>query len=276
MSITAFLVVLLGAALHAAWNAIVKGSTDKVMTIVNVAGAAALVAACTLPILPRPDPSSWPFIASSAFFQICYFLLIANVYRATDMGFAYPLMRGVAPLIVTVVSVAALGADVSASAWLGIVVISAGVLSMTLGRFSGDGRALMLALLNAGVIAAYTLIDGEGVRRSGTPAAYTLYLSLLTGPPLVAWALLRHGKRFTGYVALNWHYGLIGGIATVTSYGLALWAMTVAPVAMVSALRETSIVFGAIISVVLLREPLDKRRVFAALTIAAGAASLRL
>jgi drug/metabolite transporter (DMT)-like permease len=135
---------------------------------------------------------------------------------------------------------------------------------------------VVLALLNAVVIATYTLIDGAGVRRSGAPAAYTLWIFLLTGGPLMAWALAARGRALRHYAAGNWRSGLVGGMGTIASYGLALWAMTVAPVAMVAALRETAILFGVAISRLVLKERVGPARITGACVIAAGAVALRL
>ena len=126
------------------------------------------------------------------------------------------------------------------------------------------------------LIASYTLIDGAGVRRSGAPAAYTLWIFLLTGVPLLLWAISTRGKTFRRYVGRNWHLGLVGGFGTVASYGLALWAMTVAPVAVIAALRETSILFGTAISGFVLKEKISPIRIVGACVIAAGAIMLRL
>lgn len=153
-----------------------------------------------------------------------------------------------------------------------------GVLSMVgAAARRGVSRAgLGLALLNAVVIAGYTLIDGIGVRRSGAPVAYSLWIFLLTGLALLTWALAKRRDAFVRYMQVNWHLGLIGGVGTASSYGLALWAMTIAPIAVVAALRETSILFGTAISAVLLRERVSRVRVVAVCVIAAGAVILRL
>ena len=276
MSLTTFCIVLLGAALHATWNAIVKGGNDKLLTTALVAGAAALLAMIALPFLPLPAPASWLCIAASTLFQIGYFILLARTYLIADMSQAYPLMRGTAPLIVAIAGVSFLRESLAPLAWLGVLIICAGILGMAVTKRPGQSRGVSLALLNAVVIAGYTMIDGAGVRRSGTPAAYTLWIFLLTGIPLVLWAFVTRKWAFSRYVAMNWHYGIIGGFGTVASYGLALWAMTQAPVTVISALRETSILFGTIISGVVLKERVDRARITAACTIAAGAIALRL
>ncbi|WP_065847756.1 EamA family transporter [Sphingobium sp. Ndbn-10] len=277
MSAGIFGIVLVAAALHATWNAIVKGGGDTLLTTVLVTASAALIAIVVLPFLPPPSRASWPFIAASTVFQLGYFVLVARAYRIADMSLAYPLMRGTAPLLVAVVSVAWMGEPLSPRAWLGVGVICAGILSMAAAVPRNASKAgMVLALLNAIVIAGYTLIDGVGVRRSGAPVAYTLWIFLLTGAALAAWVLVGRREAFRGYIGRNWRLGLIGGAGTISSYGLALWAMTVAPVAVVAALRETSILFGTAISAALLHERVGPARIVAVCIIAAGAAALRL
>lgn len=276
MSAGIFGIVLVAAALHATWNAIVKGGGDTLLTTVLVTASAALIAIVVLPFLPPPSRASWAFIAASTLFQLGYFVLVARAYHIADMSLAYPLMRGTAPLLVAM-SVAWMGELLSPRAWLGVGVICAGILSMAAAVPRNAGKAgMVLALLNAIVIAGYTLVDGAGVRRSGAPVAYTLWIFLPTGVVLAAWALVVRREAFRGYVGRNWQLGLIGGAGTISSYGLALWAMTIAPVAVVAALRETSILFGTAISAILLHERVGPARIMAVCIIAAGAAALRL
>ncbi|MGR3888419.1 EamA family transporter [Pseudomonas sp. 1152_12] len=276
MSLSVFAIILLGAALHATWNAVVKGGVDKLLTTCLIASVASLIALAAIPFLALPAPESWPFIGASVILQVLYFVLVALTYRIADMSQTYPIMRGTAPLVVATVSVFVLAEPLSAFAWLGIAVIALGILSMAVTPLSGQRKGLILALINAGVIASYTLIDGLGVRKSGTPVAYTLWIFLLTGIPLAAWALAARRSVFSDYVSRNWRLGIIGGVGTIASYGLALWAMTAAPIATVSALRETSILFGVGISAWVLKEHLSRARIVAACVIAAGAMLLRL
>ncbi|MFO1143793.1 MAG: EamA family transporter [Amaricoccus sp.] len=272
-----FAAVLFGAALHASWNAIVKGGSDQLMTTILVAAASGLVAILALPFLPRPAPASWPFLAASAVVQVVYFLLVAGAYRATDMSRAYPLMRGLAPALVAIFAVLVLREHLGGLAWAGVALISAGVFGMTIAGTGAASRlGTLLAVLNAGVIATYTLIDGAGVRASGSAAAYSMWLFLLNAVPLVGWALVTRRRRLLAYAGRNWRLGLAGGLGNLGSYGLALWAMTHAPVAVVAALRETSILFGMAIAALVLGERVGRARLAAAALIVAGAASLRL
>ena len=276
MSLDVFVIIMLGAALHATWNAVVKGGDDKLLTTCMIASFASLIALAVIPFLAVPATQSWPFIGASVIFQVLYFVLVASTYRVADMSQTYPIMRGTAPLLVATASLGLLSESLSAFAWLGIAVICIGILSMAAAPSAGQRKGILLALLNAAVIAGYTLIDGIGVRKSGAPAAYTLWIFLLTGIPLGAWALARRRREFSRYLARHWRPGVIGGLGTVASYGLALWAMIAAPIATVAALRETSILFGVVISALVLKEQLTRARIVAACIIAAGAMVLRL
>jgi drug/metabolite transporter (DMT)-like permease len=275
MSLLVFCVILFSAALHAIWNAIVKGGSDTLLTTILVAASGALVGLIALPFLPPIAPEAWRYLAISAVLEIAYYALVAAAYRNADMSRAYPLMRGTPPLLVALVSSLFLGATVSLTGWLGVALVSAGLLSLTLGGTRGDSRGVAFAMVNALVIASYTLVDSFGVRASGSPAAYTMWIFVLTGVPLATWALLRR-PGFIPYARRNWHLGLLGGLGTLISYGLVLWSMTMAPVALVAALRETSILFGTIIAVLVLKERVTRTRLVAVLIIAAGAAVLKL
>jgi drug/metabolite transporter (DMT)-like permease len=272
-----FAAVLLGAALHASWNAVVKGGRDKLLTTVLVASASGAIAALVLPFLAQPAPASWPYLAISAAIQVLYFALVAGAYGAADMSQTYPLMRGLAPVLVAAAGAAWLGERLSPAAWAGVALVASGVAGMALGAPGRRSRAgTLLALANAVVIATYTLIDGAGVRLSGAPVAYAMWLFLLAVPPLLGWALVARRAAFLRYARGNLRLGMVGGIGNMGSYGLALWAMTGAPVAVVAALRETSILFGMAIAGLVLGERVGRGRLAAAGLIVLGAVGLRL
>lgn len=285
MSTSVVLIVLLSALIHASWNALLKAGEDKLLNTVMVAGGCGLIGAAALPFLPSPAPESWPYLATSAALQVIYFLLLAGAYRSGDMSTAYPLMRGTAPLLIAIASGPLIGEALPGARWAGIALISGGVISLAFERGAGptgpgsfwrDRASIGFALANAAVICAYTLVDGVGVRASGSPVAYTLWIFVLASTPLVCWALVARGPDFIALVRRRHRVGLIGGLGTAGSYVLALWAMTLAPVAAVAALRETSIVFVLIISVVILKERLTRRRLASGLVITAGAVAIRL
>ena len=270
-----FVVVLSAALLHAIWNAIVKSATDKFLTTILVTASAALISAAVLPFLAAPTPASWPYAAASAVLQITYFVLVSRAYQVADMSQTYPLMRGTAPLLVALVTVFQFGEPLSPTAWLGVIAVCVGVFSIAAGC-NVARTGVYLALLNAVVIAGYTLIDGMGVRLSRAPAAYTLWVFLLTGLPLTIWAIAVKRVTFIPYAVRYWSIGVAGGVGTTASYGLALWAMTLAPVAIVAALRETSILFAMMIAGLVLKEPVGLRRIISGCIIAGGAVALRL
>jgi drug/metabolite transporter (DMT)-like permease len=283
---------VLGAALlHATWNALVKGrggQGDPLLSTVLVVGGGALASALLLPFMAAPAPASWPFIAASSLTQTVYYLLLIEAYRNGDMSHAYPLMRGSAPLLVALLNGFLTGERLSGAQWLAVCVICGGVLAMVLAtrtpalqeaeRQTGSRqrRATVFALATACVIALYTMIDGAGVRRSGAPAAYTMWIFLLTGAAVTAWALRGHAGALWRLAAARPLLVPLGGVSTLGSYGIALWAMTLAPVAAIAALRETSILFATAIAALFLRERVGRGRVLAVALIACGAVAMRL
>ncbi|MGX9441223.1 EamA family transporter [Nitrobacteraceae bacterium UC4446_H13] len=269
------LLVLLGALLHASWNAMVKSGGDKLGETGLIAGGGALVALLAVPFVPLPAAASIPWLVASITIHQLYYALVAAAYRAGDMGHTYPLMRGTAPLLVALVSAPLLGETLSPHAWIGVMLICGGILLLALHRHAAP-RATVMALCNALVIAIYTLIDGTGTRLSGNAISYVLWLTFLEAFPLVTWLWLRDGKQFQRQLRGRSGIALIGGTCAIGSYGFALWAMTQAPVATVAALRETSVLFAVAIATFVLREVTGPRRIIAGILVVAGAATLRL
>jgi drug/metabolite transporter (DMT)-like permease len=270
MSFGVLLAVLAGALMHASWNLLVKRAGDTRLATAGVYIAAGVLSGLALPFIPPPAPASWPYLAVATVTEVLYGLLLAAAYRAGDLSHAYPLMRGTAPLLVALGSGALIGDHLSATVWVGVMLVSAGIFSMVLDAHARGHSAVAtrLALLNAVVIATYTTIDGLGVRISGQPVAYSLWLFMLVGVPWLIWAVAARERRS----ALQRHMGYlaVGGICSVGSYGVALWAMTRAPVAAVAAVRETSIVFATVLGAVILKERVSRVRVLAACAIALG------
>jgi drug/metabolite transporter (DMT)-like permease len=284
---------VLGAALlHATWNALVKGRAPKgdplPSTVLVVAGgalaSALLLTAIPLGWLAAPAPASWPFIAASSVAQVAYYQLLIQAYAHGDMSHAYPLMRGSAPLLVALVNGMLTGERLDGAQWVAVCMICGGVLAMLLGARAPQAhearrsqrRATLFALATACVIALYTMIDGAGVRRSGAPAAYTMWIFLLNGSAVTAWAARRRARELLRLAAARPLLLPLGGVSTLGSYGIALWAMTLAPVAAIAALRETSILFATAIAALFLRERVGRWRLLAAGLIACGAAAMRL
>jgi len=272
-------VVLLAACIHAAWNASVKTGSDVELSTALVTTAAACLAAIVLPFLPSPQRASWPYIIASLALQLAYYELLVRAYATGDLSHTYPIMRGSAPLIVAALSASLIGEILTAMSWAGVALVCAGVLGLALHRgaqSSSHRAATGYALANAFAIAGYTLVDGLGVRASRQPVSYTLWLFLAIGVTRLLWIRLRRRGEFAQALRSRWLQGLAGGAGTVTSYGLALWAMTIAPVALVAALRETSILFATVISVLVLKERVTLLRLACIAVIATGAATLAL
>jgi drug/metabolite transporter (DMT)-like permease len=275
-----FAAVLFAAACHAAWNASIKRGIDPLATTVAISIGAAVVSLACVPFVGLPAPAAWPWVVASLVTHPIYFAALIESYRLGDMGQVYPIARGSAPLLTATATTAFVGEYLGLAGWLGIVLLAAGVLLLSL-RGSRDlagldRRAVGYALLTAVTICAYSVVDGIGARQAGSANAYSVALFLGTGVVMVIYALVRGGWPVLVAAGRVWGTGLAGGALQLGSYGIAIWAMTVAPIAIVAALRETSVLFGAIIAVVVLREPLRAGRIGAALLIVAGLVLIRL
>ena len=277
------LAVLFGALLHAGWNALVKASADKAVDTALLHFLGALVALPFALWLGLPDPASWPFIAASLLIHIAYYFALVGAYQHGELGLTYPIMRGFAPLLVALGSATFIGESPSSAAWLGIIGITLGVALVGLAR-PGEalhhGKALAFAFANAGIIAAYTLVDGLGVRAAGDALRYVMILFVLDGVAYPALVWLRRSPQgrsdIVAYARRRWPMALLGGSASVGSYAIALWAMTRAPVASVAALRETSVLFAAILGTLLLKEKFGLQRALGTVVIVAGVLALRV
>jgi drug/metabolite transporter (DMT)-like permease len=272
------LAVLGAGFLHALWNAMLKSAAgDPTLDTALIVAGSSVVALAVLPFVAVPDVAAWKFMALSALIHFGYYITLAGAYHRGDLSFAYPLMRGVAPLIVTLLGVLFLGEHPGLQTLAGIGLISAGIIVIA---WFASGRhplaAASWALANAAIIASYTLIDGAGVRASGSAAGYVSWLIFLEGLPFLAWILARRGSAAVRYMGPRWRRGIAGGAASLAAYGIVLWAMTRAPVAVVAALREVSVLFAALMGSLVLKESLGWRRMAGAATIVAGVAALKL
>jgi drug/metabolite transporter (DMT)-like permease len=210
--------------------------------------------------------------------HIGYYFAVVGAYRAGDLSHGYPIMRGLAPLLTSVSAAVLLNELPGPLAWLGILLICGGVLSIGLVGFHWrESRAsTRWALTNAVIIAAYTLVDAQGVRLSGSPAGYVLWLFVIDALPFPLIILVVKKAKLVAYARQFWLRGFVGGVLSSIGYGIALWAMTRAPVAAVAALRETSVVFAALIGAWLLKEGHVRRRIAGAAVVAAGVIALKL
>jgi drug/metabolite transporter (DMT)-like permease len=275
-----FAAVLCAAACHAGWNAAVKGSLDPLRGTVLTAIGAAIVALLFMPFVGLPAPASWSYIAASILVHVVYFAALIESYRTGDMGQVYPIARGSAPLLTAGATTLIVGEQLGWLGWIGIELLAGGVLllSMRGGRDLArlDKRSVGFALLTAVTICAYSLVDGIGARLSGNANAYTVWMFVGNGIGMALYALARGQGVGVATIMHHWRIGFGGGGLQLFSYGIAIWAMTVAPIAIVAALRETSVLFGAAIAVIWLKEPLRPTRLVAALVIVTGLVLIRL
>lgn len=279
MSTSVFFAVLFAAACHAGWNAFLKIKLEPFSAMALIAIMSAVVVLPALVVLPVPPPGAWPWIVASMIFHLGYFVGLTEAYRAGDMGQVYPIARGSAPLMTAVVSTLFLGEVIGLRGWTGILVLVGGVFLLSLrgGRdVQFDRRAVIYALFTALTICGYSVSDGSGARAAGNAHSYTAWLFVLDGSMMLIAILWRRGAPVFGEFATFWKQGLIGGVLSLASYWIVIWAMTVAPIPLVAALRETSVLFGAVIAVVILKEPLSAPRAVAALMIVGGLVLIRL
>ena len=280
--------VLFGALLHASWNALIKSATDKSLDTALIHVMGAVVALPLLLLAGLPPPSSLPYLAASIIIHIGYYIALAGAYKHGDLGLTYPIMRGLAPLLVAIASGIVIGEALSLPGWFGVLGISGGVLLLGLSRTafanSGHRAALGFALSNAVIIAVYTVVDGLGVRvaveHGGTALQYVSALFLIDGIPYFIFVMSQRKAQQRveawAYMRKRWPLALMGTLASLGSYGIALWAMTQAPVATVAALREVSVLFAALLGALLLKESFGLQRGAGTLLILAGIAALKL
>jgi len=264
-------VVLLAALLHAAWNAVAHGVSDRQVGFFLLNVAVAAVAIPFLPFVGLPAGAAWPFLVGSVVLHAAYNLLLLRSYQLGDFGQTYPLARGTAPLVVAVVGVALVGQHLSLVEALGVVTISVGLVVLVLGRGSFHaGRPAVLAALTTGLaIATYTVLDGVGVRRSADPLPYIAWIFALQGPLIASVVALRRRGLVRDARALLFP-GLLSGLVSFVAYALVVWAQSRGRLATVASLREVGIVFGAVIGAVLFHERFGPLRVLGSLVVLAG------
>jgi len=267
------LAVLAAAVLHASWNALLKGVEDRLATVVLLDVTGLVVAAAVVPLVPAPAPASRGLLALSVVLHLGYELLLLVAYRGGDLGQVYPVARGTAPLLVAAWAGLVLGERLAPVQLAGLGAICAGLLALA---GAGAGRpaqwrvAVGPALATGVCIAAYTVADGLGVRRAGTVAGYVAWLFLLHGLPIPLFALAARRQALAGRLRRHLGAGVAAGLLSVAAYGLVLWAQRRGALAVVAALRETSVLVAALIGTLVFGEAFGRRRVLAAALLAAG------
>ena len=257
MSLEVTALVLLAAALHAGWNSLVKIQGDRlaVMALITLAGS--LFSLLALPFVEAPDPASWPLLALSILLHTGYHFFLPIAYDHGDLGQVYPIARGAAPLLVAGGAFALAGESLTPIALVGVLCLASGVMSLTFEKRRGitqNPKAVVYALLTAACIASYTVVDGLGARQAESVLGFAVWLTI--GDGLLTFALVAglKGRAVWGAMRGNMLTGALGGAMQVGAYWIIIWALALAPMAMVSALRETSVLFVAIISTFILKE----------------------
>jgi drug/metabolite transporter (DMT)-like permease len=272
--------VLGAATLHAGWNAAAHRVTDRLVGFVLIGATCSVCALVLLPFVASPARAAWPFIAASFVTHIAYNLLLMRSYELGDFNQMYPLARGTSPLVVAVAAAVFIGEDLPPVHLLGVIVISVGLMTLV-GAGGRPGRrelpALSAAVITGLAIATYTVLDGVGVRRSGSVGGYVAWLFLLQGLPMPIGAFALRGGRvmLNRMRGLLW-IGVLSGAASFAAYAIVIWAQTQAPLATVAALREVSIVVGAILGALLFHERFGKWRVVGSALAVIGIALLEL
>ena len=275
-----FAAVLVAAAMHAGWNAFLKIRLEPFLAMTLIAVCSAFAALPLLAVFGWPRAAAWPWLIGSVVVHLAYYVTLSEAYRRADMSQIYPIARGGAPLLTACASVLLIREPIAAQAALGIVLLGGGVtlLSLRGGRKhqSFDPVAVGFALATAAIICGYTLLDGMGARAAGDAHAYSAALFVINGGPILALALVWRGPAGLRPMSCFAGPGFAGGALSLGSYWIAIWAMTVAPIALVAALRETSVLFAAVIAVVVLKEPFGPVRAAAAALMIAGMLLIRL
>jgi drug/metabolite transporter (DMT)-like permease len=264
------LAVLAAAITHATWNAIAHGIRDQTLAFGLIGAGGIIVAIPLVIVVAAPRAASWPYLLGSVAIHVFYNLLLMRCYRYGEFGQVYPLARGISPLVVTILAAVFVGEHLALPQLAGVAVVSGGLAALV---FAGrrPGRAAFLAAVGTGLtIAAYTTVDGVGVRLSASPVGYIGWLMLLQSLCVPAFALIRRRDVLAKQRPRILLSGLAAGALSVLAYGLVLWAQTRGALAPIAALRETSVIFGAIIGTLVFREPFGRARIAATVLVAAG------
>ena len=270
--------VLLAAVLHAGWNAFVKSAADRFLTFTAIRGTATALAFAAAPFVPLPAAEAWPYLAAGIVVHNLYYVFLLQAYRFGDLSHVYPLARGVAPLTVALLAAVFAGEVPGAGGMAGIVLVSLGIVSLMFatGGIRGDAaKPVALAVVTGLFIACYTVIDGLGIRLGGTALGYIVWLNMGEGIPFMAAAAFRRRSEMGRFLKENWPRTSAAAVVLVTAYGLVLFALSQGAMAHVSALRETSVLFAALIGTLFLGEPFGRFRIAAAAVMVAGVVLLQ-
>ncbi|KAF1010507.1 MAG: hypothetical protein GAK32_01457 [Pseudomonas fluorescens] len=268
----AITLVLISAIMHATWNAVIRAGSSRFMTLAMVDGTALLICLAALPLVNAPSLQVWGYVLVSVVLNTIYRLFLIKAYETGEFGQVYPVMRGVPPVLVALFSYFLLHEKLSFHAMAGVLLICVGIISLTFVRKMTARmlKPILMAVCAGAFIASYTVVDAKGVRASETVLQYIIYLTVCQSIPIPALAFFKQRLALTQAIRDQWRVGLMGGVFYLTSYGLVLFALSLDAVAKISALRETSVIIGAIIATLFFHERFGWRRMLSALVIVCG------
>lgn len=277
MSIGVFFAVLCAALLHASWNALVKVSADRLVLLAVLKITTTILAVASIPFIATPPVEAWPYIAASVIIHTGYFFFLTISYRFGDLSQVYPISRGAAPLLVAGFAVIVLGETLEFQATIALLLISCGIMSLVFSEKGaiGQPKAIGAALATGCFIAGYTVADGAGARLSQDALSYILWLNVFNGTPIIFIAAALRGRKLVPQAKRVWKMGALSAIISLAAYWIVLWASTQAPLALVAAVREASIVFALLFGVVFLKEKMNLRKVLSVFVTLSGTALLR-
>lgn len=276
MSVVAVGLALLAAILHASWNAFLRTGADRLWSITVMSLAGSIICLPFLFMLPLPGAAAWPYILLSAGLQVGYSLFLVAAYRHGELGQVYPIVRGTVPLLVTLGGFLAFGETLGLWQTLGVIMIATGIMSLSLGKTRAATSSILFALTTGLIIACYSTVDSRGVRLVEQPVSYALWVLFLFGLMItLAFIITRRGLVIDMRSPVTWK-AVGGGVLAMLAYGLVVVAYAYAPAGLVTAVRETSVVFAVLIGALLLGETLTMRRLLACVIVASGAIAISL
>ena len=272
MTVGVLTAVLLAAILHASWNAIIKFGDDKFQGMVLLSVAHGAIGLALIIVFPLPEIAAWPWLVASVFFHLWYKLFLTSAYERGDLSRVYPIARGTAPVLVLIISTLFLIDAISSMEILGVIAIGIGILILARGVFTHGETVTLLPYAFASALgtAGYSIADGLGARAAGNASSYIGWLFFLDAIMFILWGMIRRGPSVFPREISVWGLGMFAGTASVLAYWIAVWAMTIAPIALVSALRETSVMFAVLIGVLFFKEKADKEKIIASAIIVIG------
>ncbi|WP_407155754.1 EamA family transporter [Bradyrhizobium sp. STM 3557] len=265
--------VTCAAVLHASWNAVLRGGSDRLWSMTLMMTAIVCVTSFTTVFISWPNAASWPYVVASAAIHTLYNVSLIRTYRSGDLGQTYPISRGSSPVLVTVGAAVFAQETITFLSAIGILLVSGGIMSLAFQRERVRADFLPAALVTGVLIGAYTVVDGIGVRLANDSLAYSNAMFLLWSVtmPIIYFALRRRAPAYTGAQTVT---ALMGGVVSILAYGIVIWAMKFGEMGVVSALRETSVIYAAMIGRLFLNEELTVRRIASCLAIVSGVACL--